>query len=91
MAGLIQSYEQRVRTVEGIEYEAQAWGAADGHVWHGWLEFVPIAGGPTLRTERETTQPDRDALGYWASGLQAIYLEGAFGRARAGRTSTAVL
>ena len=35
-----------------------------------------------LRSARETTQPNRaDAL-YWATGLTAVYLEGALDRAR---------
>ena len=39
---------------------------------------------PILRTGRETTQPDRRALEYWASGLEPLYFEGAFERARGG-------
>jgi hypothetical protein len=38
-------------------------------------------GGPALRTGRETTQPNRDAVAYWASGLEPVYFEGAFVRA----------
>ena len=38
-------------------------------------------GGPALRTGRETTQPNRDAVANWASGLEPVYLEGAFARA----------
>jgi hypothetical protein len=52
---------------------------ADG-TWSGSLEFVPLAGGATRRTDAETSQPNRDALAYWASGLEDVYLEGAFGR-----------
>jgi hypothetical protein len=37
---------------------------------------------PTLRTEQETSQPNRVAVEYWASGLEPIYLEGAFARAQ---------
>jgi hypothetical protein len=50
--------------------------------WEGWLEFEPGRGGRALRTPRETTQPNRDALRYWATGLEPIYLEGALARAR---------
>ena len=35
----------------------------------------------SIRTARETTQPDREALEYWASGLSITYLKGAFARA----------
>ena len=37
--------------------------------------------GHGLRTERETSQPDRKALVYWASGLETTYYEGALERA----------
>jgi hypothetical protein len=50
-------------------------------MWEGWLEFQPLDGGLPRRTGRETTQPNRDALIYWASGLEPIYFEGAFERA----------
>ena len=51
--------------------------------WHGWLVFEPLAGlSRSLRTDRETTQSDRPALEYWASGLEPVYLEGALERAR---------
>ena len=50
--------------------------------WEGWLEFHPLGSAqPILRTERETTQPDRVALAYWASGLEPVYFEGALARA----------
>ena len=32
-------------------------------------------------TGRDAVTPDRDALAYWASGLEPIYLDGAFARA----------
>jgi hypothetical protein len=51
--------------------------------WEGWLEFHP--GDPTqpaLRTNQETSQPNRAAIEYWASGLEPIYLEGALARAQ---------
>lgn len=51
--------------------------------WHGWLSFESTAGTATrLKTDRETTQSDRAALEYWASGLEPVYLEGALARAR---------
>lgn len=61
-------------------YTAQVCGRADGHVWEGWIEFE-AADGEALRTARETTQPNREALVYWAGGLSMTYLEGAFTRA----------
>jgi hypothetical protein len=51
--------------------------------WEGWLEFHPSdASQPTLRTEQETSQPNRAALEYWADGLEPTYLEGALARAQ---------
>jgi hypothetical protein len=37
--------------------------------------------GRELRTGQETSQPNRDAVAYWAGGLEPIYFEGAFTRA----------
>jgi hypothetical protein len=52
-------------------------------IWEGWIEFHPTdAGHPILSTERETSQPNRAALEYWADGLEPIYLEGALARAQ---------
>jgi hypothetical protein len=63
-------------------YEARACGGPmDGGTWEGWIEFVPIDGGEPLRTPRETTQPNRAATEYWATGLTQVYLEGAMRRA----------
>ena len=59
----------------------------DDGSYEAWIEFLPIVGGeayervPLLRTQRETTQPDRSAALYWASGLTRAYLEGALERA----------
>ena len=59
-------------------YIAQACGRErDDRIWEGWLEFVPDDGSLVLRSQRETTQPNRTALEYWASGLTPIYLKGA--------------
>ena len=82
MAELIQQYADAVRDARGNVYEALAYGEERvGRTWVGWLEFRPLGGGAALRTERETTQPDRGALEYWASGLEHTYLEGALARA----------
>jgi hypothetical protein len=67
--------------LDGKQYTAQVVGRPDGHIWEGWIEFAADDGSRALRTGRETTQPDRDALSYWATGLSATYLEGALQRA----------
>jgi hypothetical protein len=74
-------YPTRVLGPEG-EYSVRALGRprADG-TWEGWLEFTPSGGGTPLVTGIESTQSNMQALRYWASGLEPIYLEGAFTRA----------
>ena len=89
MADLIHTHSVRVRGPGGALYEARIYGEPErGGTWKGWLEFRPLsgsAGSPgarALKTDRETTQPDRDALDYWAGGLEPVYLEGAIARAK---------
>jgi len=81
VAELIQTYEAQVRDSRGVEFTASAYGEERaGGTWEGWLEFRSTLG-EVRRTGRETTQPNRDALRYWASGLEPLYLDGAFARA----------
>lgn len=85
VAELIQQYAQPLVDQGGVVYTVFAYGEQrDDGTWAGWLEFQPAQGAlPRRRTERETTQPDRGALAYWASGLEPLYFEGAFARAYA--------
>jgi hypothetical protein len=66
----------------GVRYHAHACGSEmpDGK-WQGWLEFVPLGGAAPIRSNRETTQPNRQGTIYWSTGLSPIYLEGALERA----------
>lgn len=89
MPELVHEYSYLYRSEGGTAYVMRAWGKAreDG-TWEGWLEFIPVdtaentaAHGSALRTGRETSQPNRDAVAYWASGLEPVYFEGAFARA----------
>jgi hypothetical protein len=82
MRELIHKHSAQVRGDDDKTYEAFIYGLrrVDGS-WIGWIEFVPLEGGHVLRTTRETSQPDRDALVYWAGGLEPLYLEGAMERA----------
>lgn len=66
--------------VNGVPYTAQVAARAEGHLWEGWIEFIARDGSDARRTPRETTQPDRAAVAYWAAGLSGTYLEGAFAR-----------
>jgi hypothetical protein len=82
MAEVLAQFADPVAGPDGRAYRAQACGAPmPGGVWEGWIEFAPIGGGTALRSPRETTQPNRKDAVYWATGLTAIYLEGALDRA----------
>lgn len=80
---LIQERAERIEDGAGSSYVVRVFGRprADG-TWIGWVEFAPLAGGSILRTGAETTQSSRDQVTYWASGLEPLYFEGAFRRAR---------
>ena len=83
---LIHQHSDRVQDTLGNVYEVFVYGEPrlDG-TWEGWLEFVPLDPAlPSRRTERETTQPDWQAIEYWATGLEPLYLAGAFERSIAG-------
>jgi len=85
MAELIFVFADRQALGES-SYQACVRGRPMGTVWEGWIEFIG-ADGHVLRTPRETTQPNRDALTYWASGLSPTYFEGAFVRAESAEAS----
>lgn len=81
MDEILQEYTATIDS-GGTAYKARAIAAprADG-TWEGRIEFTPVNGGEPLRTDRETSQPNRDAVAYWASGLEPVYLAGALERA----------
>ena len=82
MAETLLVYHKPVVAPDGTSYEARACGAPmTGSIWEGWIEFIPRDGGEPLRSRRETTQPNRTDLEYWATGLTQVYLEGALRRA----------
>ncbi len=57
-------------------------GIADDGLWEGWIEFASVdRTGAGIRTPRETEQPNREMLAYWATGLTNVYLDGALRRA----------
>lgn len=75
-------YPTRILGSDGVEYAARAYGrqGPDG-TWIGWFEFGAVDGTRTLVTNSETTQPNRQAVAYWAGGIEPVYLEGAYARA----------
>ena len=84
MAELLQEYTSLVSGPDGTIYSVRSYGEErDDGTWIGWLEFEPDdPEEPTLATDQETSQPNRTAVEYWATGLEALYFEGAFERAR---------
>lgn len=89
MAEVLVQFTDAVTGEDGRKFVARACGAemADG-LWNGWIEFVPVDGGEPIRSGRETTQPNRTDTEYWATGLTAVFLEGALRRALHPLTST---
>jgi hypothetical protein len=82
VAEVFVEFTEHVATKDGDKYIARACGGEnDRGMWQGWIEFVPLAGGEVVRTGRETTQPNRTDTEYWATGLTAVFLEGALHRA----------
>ena len=82
MAEVLLKFLDSILSADGVEYHAQACGeAVAGGLWEACIAFVPIQGGPVVRTGRETTQPNRTDAEYWATGLTPVYLEGALQRA----------
>lgn len=84
MAELLQEYLTTVAGPDHTNYVVRSYAEerTDG-TWIGWLEFDPgDLKKPALRTEQETSQPNRTAVEYWATGLEPVYFEGAFERAR---------
>jgi hypothetical protein len=81
MTEVLVRFTERVKVDGDASYAAQACGgiAPDG-LWDGWIEFIGDSG-TAIRTPRETKQPNRAALVYWAEGLTAAYLQGALNRA----------
>jgi hypothetical protein len=82
MAEILVTLPDVLAAEDGQTYVAHAVGAETPlRQWEAWIEFVPLDGGAPATSPRETTQPNRVAAVYWASGLTAIYLEGALARA----------
>jgi len=83
MAEVLVRFDEPIAAPGGKTYLAQAVGKeVDGGHWDGWLEFQGVEDGMgALASGRETTQPNRKNLEYWAQGLTKVYLEGALSRA----------
>lgn len=81
MTGEVISEHPHPIRLDGVNYRAFVHGVRrDDGTWAGWIEFE--TGSTRLRTGQETSQPNRDALAYWASGLEDVYFDGALKRAK---------
>ena len=91
MSEVLVQFDTLVTGPNGLQWTPRACGRAqaDG-LWEGWIEFEPATPSDrALRTSRETVQPNRDDLMYWAQGLSQTYLEGALNRAISGAPGAA--
>ena len=83
MPELLVTFDEPISDPGGAMYFAQVAGRqrVDG-LWEGWLEFIGVNDGAgSICSDRETTQPNRTDLEYWAQGLTRVYLQGALARA----------
>ena len=82
MPEVLVTFTTPTRAKNGDLYYGRVLGrpTSDG-LWEGRLEFELAGSDEIVLTERETEQPNRADLMYWAQGLSATYLEGALERA----------
>ena len=81
MAETLLRFDTSVTHRDGHQYIVQACGRErDNGQWEAWLEFEDVHTGEVLRSQRETTQPNRTDAVYWATGLTPVYLDGALER-----------
>ena len=78
MAELIHQFPDPLLSADGVAYVAQAWAESDVR-WHGWLVFI-AADGRILRTARETSHANREAVRVWAARLRPPALARALSR-----------
>jgi hypothetical protein len=83
MAEVLIEYDATVVDRDGSRWAARACGRfGEQKMWEGWIEFVPLDPKRSpLRSPRESTQPSREDLLYWATGLTSTCLKGALSRA----------
>lgn len=84
MSELLVQFDEPIMNPRGEMFFAAAVGRqrpGDG-LWEGWIEFEAVdEAAPVISSERETTQPNRREVEYWAQGLSRVYLQGALTRA----------
>ena len=90
MSEILVKFDEPIPRGDGKLYFVQAMARKrDDNLWEGWLVFTPAKdGGESVASGRETTQPNRDAVMYWAQGLSRVYLMGALERSLVPTAST---
>jgi hypothetical protein len=82
MSEVLVEFDASLVARDGTRWTPRACGGvADDGLWEGWIDFASADGTAHVRTPRETEQPNREDLAYWATGLTQVYLEGALRRA----------
>ena len=84
MSEILVKFDEPIMNPRGAMYFAEAVGRQreDDGLWEGWLHFEAVDHiNQSISSERETTQPNRVDLEYWAQGLSRVYLQGALARA----------
>lgn len=83
MSEILVKFDERISGPDGRRFFAHAAGKEnESGLWEGWLEFVAVDdSSEAFCSDRETTQPNRKNLDYWAQGLTVVYLQGALARA----------
>lgn len=83
MAEVLVEFDTAILGADGTKWAPRVCGKiAPDNLWEGWIEFTPLDdSADPVRTARETEQPNRGDLMYWAQGLTQAYLEGALNRA----------
>lgn len=82
MAEVLVAFTEPTRSPTGDLYYGRVLGSPDSNgLWQGWIEFALAGSEEVVATARETEQPNREDLRYWAQGLSDAYLQGALDRA----------
>ena len=86
MNEVLVEYDTLISSPDGSRWVARACGRKGtgkmSNMSEGWIEFIPLdTDKAPVRSARETTQPSREDLVYWATGLTPTYLAGSLERA----------
>ncbi|MEO8218434.1 MAG: hypothetical protein ABI718_15235 [Acidobacteriota bacterium] len=83
MAELIHQYSKPTEDPRRGRFMARVYAQQrSDKIWEAFFEFVSLNGDDLVyRTNRETEQSNREAVAYWAAGIESVYLSGALERA----------